>query len=65
MASDDLRDKIMIGCALVLLYSCARVSDGQRAIRCILDADLATINPDAKVSWNWKCLGIKLRGLTS
>ena len=45
VTSDDLRDKIMLGCALILLYSCARVSDGQRAIRCILDADLAPINP--------------------
>ena len=34
-----------LGCALVLLYSCGRASDGQRAMSCILDADLATINP--------------------
>ena len=45
ISSEDLRDKVMLGCALILVYSCGRVSDGQRAVSCIVDADLDEINP--------------------
>ena len=45
ISSEDLRDKVMLGCALILVYSCGRVSDGQRAISCILDVDLTEIDP--------------------
>ena len=45
--SEDLQDRVIFGGMLVLLYSCGRFSDGQRAINMILDCDLATLDIDA------------------
>ena len=45
--SEDLQDRVIFGGMLVLLYSCGRFSDGQRAINMILDCDLATLDTDA------------------
>ena len=41
---DDLKDVVTFGGLLVLLYSCGRFSDGQRAFSIILDTDLAKID---------------------
>ena len=41
----DLRDKLILGSMLILLYGTARVSDGQRARKYILDVDLEKIDP--------------------
>ena len=38
--TEDLKDKVVIGGALVLLYGCGRLSDGQRAVRMICDWDV-------------------------
>ena len=40
--TDDLRDRVTFGGMLVLLYSCGRFSDGQRAVN--LDVDQASID---------------------
>ena len=44
---DDLTDKVTFGGLLVLLYSCGRFSDGQRAVNMILDADLHALDASA------------------
>ena len=42
--SEDFRDKVTLGGILILLYSCGRISDGQRAVEAIFDGDMADIN---------------------
>lgn len=39
--SEDIHDRVILGGLLVLMYGCARLSDGQRAARIILDVDMA------------------------
>ena len=46
-SSDDLKDRIVFGVMLVLLYSCGRFSDGQRAINMIVDAEIASLDMSA------------------
>ena len=43
----DLKDRVLFGAMLILLYGCGRFSDGQRAVNMILDADVASIDPDS------------------
>ena len=43
--AQDLKDRVLFGAMLVLLYSCGRFSDGQRAVSIILDVDVNRINP--------------------
>ena len=43
----DLKDRVIFGAMLILLYGCGRFSDGQRAVNMILDADVASIDPDS------------------
>ena len=45
--TEDLQDKVIFGGMLVLLYSCGRFSDGQRAVNMILDCDLGAVDVDA------------------
>ena len=42
--TEDLKDKVVFGGLLILLYSCGRFSDGQRAVSMILDTDLEKID---------------------
>ena len=42
--TEDIKDKVVFGGLLVLLYSCGRFSDGQRAVSMILDTDLERID---------------------
>ena len=42
-----LKDRVIFGAMLILLYGCGRFSDGQRAVNMILDADVANIDPDS------------------
>ena len=42
--TEDIEDKVVFGGLLVLLYSCGRFSDGQRAVSMILDTDLERID---------------------
>jgi len=43
----DLKDRVLFGAMLILLYGCGRFSDGQRAVNIILDVDVAGIDPDS------------------
>ena len=45
--TDDLQDTVIFGGMLVLLYSCGRFSDGQRAVNMILDCELGALDVDA------------------
>ena len=42
--SDDFRDKVTLGGIMILLYSCGRISDGQRAVEAIFDGGMADID---------------------
>ena len=42
--SEDFRDKATLGGILILLYSCGRISDGQRAVEAIFDGNMADID---------------------
>ena len=44
---DALKDKLIFGGLIILLYSCGRFSDGQRAVHMILDADLKAMDSSA------------------
>ena len=43
----DLKDRVLFGAMLILLYGCGRFSDGQRSVNIILDVDVASIDPDS------------------
>lgn len=43
-SSDDMKDRVVFGGMLVLLYACVRFSDGQRAINMIVDAEMASLD---------------------
>ena len=43
--ADDLKDKVMFGAMLILLYGCGRFSDGQRAVNILMDVNLNSIDP--------------------
>eukprot|EP00438_Fugacium_kawagutii_P035732 Skav200347 [mRNA] locus=scaffold852:25374:27448:+ [translate_table: standard] len=47
VATDNLQDKHVLGCLLVLLYSCGRVSDGQRVTQIILDVDMEKVEAES------------------
>ena len=58
----DMRDRIVLEGLLILLYGCARVSDGQRVHSYILDADLAALDPtslDEQGYFEMQVLGCK------
>ena len=58
----DMRDRIVLGGLLILLYGCARVSDGQRVHSYILDADLTVLDPtslDEQGYFEMQVLGCK------
>eukprot|EP00435_Cladocopium_sp_Y103_P059332 s1136_g21.t1 len=42
--TQDLKDRVAYGAMLVLLYSCGRFSDGQRAVNMILDVERSSID---------------------
>eukprot|EP00435_Cladocopium_sp_Y103_P075175 s103_g54.t1 len=43
----DLKDRVLLGAMLILLYGCGRFSDGQRAVNIILDVKRDDFNPTA------------------
>eukprot|EP00435_Cladocopium_sp_Y103_P013177 s2711_g3.t1 len=45
--TQDLKDRVAYGAMLILLYSCGRFSDGQRAVNMILDVDRSCIDPSS------------------
>eukprot|EP00435_Cladocopium_sp_Y103_P074587 s23_g49.t1 len=47
VSSSDLKDRAVFGSMLVLLYSCGRFSDGQRAVQLLVDADLSKVDPNS------------------
>lgn len=45
VSAEKLADRVILGGALVLIYSCGRFSDGQRAKRLIVDLDPSSYDP--------------------